>query len=192
MSKRIAVGVMLLSASALIMSSNVSAELNLSADQRPVASDLKGRGIARYAVTSNGSQSILNNAQRYAIYLPSPINERIGITDEESAAEADVELWLSTGPDANGDVMYYARCQLKGGEEVYVTPGGISHVSYKLAVRQSGDRVTGDVCTEDMSVDPGDLPPIESVMPLVADGDLAWGYVIVDGEPVPALKGTFE
>jgi hypothetical protein len=65
-------------------------------------------------------------------------------------------------------------------------------VSYKLAIRQSGDRVTGDVCTEDMNVDPGDLPPIDSIMPIVADGDLAWGYVIVSGEPVPALKGTFE
>jgi hypothetical protein len=194
MSKRTAVGVMLLFASTLTVSSSVAAEsnLNLSADQRPVASDLKGRGIARYAVTSNGSQTLLNNAQRFAIYLPSPINERIGITDEESAAEADVELWLSTAPDANGDVMFYARCQLKGGLEVNVTPGGISHVSYKLAIRQSGDRVTGDVCTEDMNVDPGDLPPIDSIMPIVADGDLAWGYVIVSGEPVPALKGTFE
>ena len=160
---------------------------NLAADQIPVASDIKGRGIARYAINSNGVRTLLNNAQRYAIDLPYPINERIGITDEYNAKTADVELWL-----AGSDMEHYARCQLKGGDEVNVSPAGISHVSYKLTVRQAGDRVRTGACTYDMGQDPGDLKPNSGIMPMVADGDIAQGVVIVNGEPVLALEGAFE
>lgn len=165
----------------------VGSDTNLDADQGPVADSIKGRGIARYAVNSDGARTLLNDAQRFAIYLPSPINEVIGITDEESAKAADVELWLA-GPDGEA----YARCQLTGGDEVKVNDIGIQHVTYKLTVRQSSDRITGGKCTYDVQFDPGDLQPNSGIMPLIAEGDLAQGVVIVDGEPVLALEGEFD
>jgi hypothetical protein len=162
-------------------------DTSLKADQRPLDSTIKGRGIARYTINADDAKTLLGNAQRYAINLPSPIGEIIGITDEESAAAADVELWLA---DSNGD--FYARCQLKGGDEVQVNPLGIEHVTYKLTVRTRGDWLRGDACTDDMELDPGDMQPNSGIMPMVADGDLAVGVVIVDGVPVEALEGPFE
>jgi hypothetical protein len=179
---------LLLALPALMLSGiALGSDINLAADQRPVEDTIKGRGIARYAVNANGVRTLLNDAQRYAINLPSPMNEVIGITDEESAQEADVELWLA---DPDGEP--YARCQLKGGDKVKVNPLGIEHVTYKLTVRKSGERVRGDSCTDDINIDPGDLQPNSGIMPLVAEGDLAQGVVIVDGEPVLALEGEFE
>jgi hypothetical protein len=177
---------LLLAVPALMLAGSALAEdTNLDADQRPVEETIKGRGIARYNVTSDGARTLLNDVQRYAINLPSPINEVIGITDEQSAAEADVELWLAD----NGGT--YARCQLTGGDEVMVSPAGIEHVAYKLTVRQFGDRIRGGVCTDDLETDPGNLRPHSGIMPQVADGDFAQGVVIVDGEPVLALEGEF-
>lgn len=176
---------LLLAVPALMLAGSALAEdTNLDADQRPVEETIKGRGIARYNVTSD-ARTLLNDVQRYAINLPSPVNEVIGITDEESAAEADVELWLA---DSDGP---YARCQLKGGDEVMVSPNGIEHVAYKLTVRQFGDRTRGGVCTDDLKTDPANVRPRSGIMPQVADGDLAQGVVIVDGEPVLALEGEF-
>ena len=169
------------------MTTATATDINLDADQRPVKNTIKGRGIARYAITRNGERTLLNNAQRFAINLPSPVNEVIGITDEASAAAANVELWLA---DSDGEP--YARCQLKGGDKVKVNPLGIEHVTYKLTVRKSGERVRGDTCTDDINIDPGDLQPNSGIMPLVAEGDLAQGFVIVHGEPVLALEGEFE
>ena len=178
-----------LAAPALMLSGvAVADKVNLAADQTPVEDTIKGRGIARYAVNSNGVRTLLNDAQRYAINLPSPINEAIGITDEESAKAADVELWL-VGPDEEEP---YARCQLTGGDQVKVNPLGVQHVTYKLTVRQAGDRITGGKCTDNVNIDPGDLQPNSGIMPLVAEGDSAQGVVIVNGEPVLALDGDFE
>ena len=180
---------LLLAIPALMLSGiTLADDTNLAADQRPVEDTIKGRGIARYAINSDGARTLLNNAQRYAINLSSPINEVIGITDEDSAAAADVELWLA-GPDGEA---YYARCQLTGGDEVNVSPAGIEHVAFKLTVRQAGDRIRGGTCTDDMDIDPGDLQPNSGIMPLVAEGDSAQGFVIVHGAPVLALEGEFE
>jgi len=179
---------LLLAIPALMLSGiTLADDTNLAADQTPVEDTIKGRGIARYAVNSDGARTLLNNAQRYAINLPSPVNEVIGITDEESAAAADAELWLA-GPDGEP----YARCQLTGGDEVKVSPIGIEHVTFKLTVRQAGDRIRGGTCTYDVNIDPGDLQPNSGIMPLVAEGDSAQGFVIVDGTPVLALEGEFE
>lgn len=165
----------------------LASDTNIAADQRPVETTIKGRGIARYAINFEDGRTLINNAQRYAINLPSPINEVIGITNEESASAADVELWLT---DPYG--VPYARCQLTGGNEVNVNDAGVEHVSYKLTVRQDGDRIRGDACTGDIETDPGDLRPNSGIMPMVAEGDLAQGVVIVDGVPVFALEGEFE
>lgn len=179
---------MLLAIPALVFSGyTLGSDTNLDADQTPVEKSIKGRGIARYAINSDGARTLLNDATRFAIYLPSPINEVIGITDEESAKAADVELWLA-GPDGEA----YARCQLTGGDEVKVNSAGIQHVTYKLTVRQSSDRITGGECTYDVHFDPGDLQPNSGIMPQVAEGDLAQSVVIVGGEPVLALEGEFD
>lgn len=188
MRKTLPIAALLLAAPAFMFSSNAFTQtINLSADQRPLETTIKGRGIARYAMSNDESRELLNNAQRYAINLPSPINESIGITDAESAAAADVELWLY----APGFVPY-ARCQLIGGDEVKVSPAGIEHVTYKLTVRRSGDRVRGNTCTDNLMEDPGDLQPNTGILPEVMDGDIGIGMVIVDGVPVSALSGVFE
>ena len=80
-------GLLLASPALMLSGITLADDTNLDADQRVVEDTIKGRGIARYAVTSNGARTLLNNAQRYAINLPSPVNEVIGITDEESAME---------------------------------------------------------------------------------------------------------
>jgi len=97
-----------------------------------------------------------------------------------SAASGDGMLWFSVNSQDLPPAL------------VKVNPLGVQHVTYKLTVRQAGDRITGGKCTDNVNIDPGDLQPNSGIMPLVAEGDSAQGVVIVNGEPVLALDGDFE